>query len=145
MIRDAGVDDIPAIMEMGKAFADDAGVTAAVGWCDESVRHLLKVMIESPDGILLVDDKVTGMIGGVVHAHPFNQQCRVFVEMFWRSYGGQGVRLLKAAEKAAATRGATRCVMIAMQGMQSATKFYERAGYTPLEQQFVKEIDDGSR
>ena len=61
MIRPATVSDIPQIMALGKEFADEAGVTARVGWDDAHVEALLQNMIESDEGILLVSED--GMIG----------------------------------------------------------------------------------
>jgi GNAT superfamily N-acetyltransferase len=138
MIRPATLGDIPALLEMGKAFADEAGVTARVGWDDDSVAEMLEGLILSDDGIVLVSER--GMIGGVVYPHPFNASVRVFVEMFWRSEDGQGLALLKAAEAQAEARGATKSVMVAMDGMERTQRLYGRLGYAPCEMQFIKDI-----
>jgi len=135
MIRPATVDDIPQLLAMGKAFADEAGVTARVGWDDDCAAALLLGLIENPDGILLVGDN--SMIGGVVFAHPFSG-VRVFQEMFWRSHGRDGVRLLKAAETRARELGATRSVMLGMHDMPDVGRLYARMGYAPSEQCFMK-------
>jgi GNAT superfamily N-acetyltransferase len=138
MIRPATLGDIPALLEMGKAFADEAGVTARVGWDDDSVAEMLEGLILSDDGIVLVSER--GMIGGVVYPHPFNASVRVFVEMFWRAEDGQGLGLLKAAEAQAEARGATKSVMVAMDGMERTQRLYGRLGYAPCEMQFIKDI-----
>lgn len=138
MIRQAVTSDIPNIMVLGKEFADEAGVTARVGWDDESVEALLHALIESEDGILLVSDD--GMIGGAVYPHPFNQNVRLFVEMFWRARDGNGLALLKAAEALAKERGASRSVMVAMNDMDRTRRLYGRMGYDPLEAQFIKDL-----
>lgn len=138
MIREAGFDDIPAVMEMGRKFADDAGVTARIGWDDDSVRDMLETLIENDDGVLLVSER--GMIGGFVSAHPFNRNVRVFSELFWRAEDGNGLALLAEAERLAAERGATRSLMVAMDGMDRTRRLYARLGYAPCEAQFMKEI-----
>lgn len=138
MIREATHDDIPAIMEMGKRFADAAGVTAKVGWDDESVRTLLGALIDNEDGVLLVCE--SGMIGGVVYAHPFNNARRVFQEFFWRSEGREGLRLLEAAEDAARARGADRSIMLGMDSLPRLDRLYSRKGYAPTERSYIKEI-----
>lgn len=135
MIREATVSDIPEIMAMGKAFADEAGVTERVGWDDTAVHTLLEQLIDSPDGILLVGDRC--MIGGLVFAHPFSGR-RVFQEMFWRSHGREGLRLLQAAEDKARELGAERSVMIGMHDLPSVGKLYARRGYEPAEQAYIK-------
>jgi hypothetical protein len=138
MIRAATFDDIPALLDMGKRFADDAGVTARIGWDDDSVADMLEALIESDDGIVLVSDK--GMIGGFVSAHPFNRAVRMFTELFWRAEDGNGLALLAEAERIAADRGATRSAMVAMDGMDRTRKLYARLGYAPCEAQFMKEL-----
>lgn len=137
MIRDATISDIPMVLEMGRAFANEAGVTAKIGWVDEAVESVLTVLVESPDGILLVGDN--GMIGGLVLAHPFSGQ-RIFQEMFWRSHGIEGVRLLKAAEKQAKEKGATLSVMIGMDSLPSVERLYARMNYQPMERLYSKEL-----
>ncbi len=138
MIREAAAADIPAIMAMGKRFADEAGVTQAVGWDDASVEAMLGAMIEG-EHILLVGDR--GMIGGLVFGHPFSG-VKVFQELFWRNEGPptQGVRLLDAAEKLARERGCERSMMIEIATMPGAERIYRRRGYEPAERNFIKEL-----
>lgn len=138
MIRPATLDDIPGLLEMGKRFADEAGVTARIGWDDESVADMLAGLIESPDGIVLVSAK--GMIGGYVAAHPFNRNVRMFVELFWRAEDGQGLALLNAAEAQSEALGATKSVMVAMDGMERTSRLYGRLGYALCEAQYMKDI-----
>ncbi len=140
MIREATADDIPAIMEMGKRFADDAGVTAQVGWDDESVTATLHHLIDSDDGILLVGDN--GMIGGLIYPHPYNRAVRVFQEFFWRSEGREGLRLYKAAINQAKAMGASLGVMIATDEMEpeATGRLYERLGYQPAERHYMRKL-----
>jgi hypothetical protein len=138
MIRLATLGDIPALLEMGRKFADDAGVTARVGWDAQSVVEMLEGLIEGEDGIVLVSDR--GMIGGLVYPHPFNRDVLVFAELFWRAEDGNGLALLAEAERLAADRGATKSVMIAMDDMDRTRRLYARLGYAPCEAQFMKEI-----
>jgi len=138
MIRAATFNDIPALLEMGRKFADEAGVTARIGWDDDSVQAMLEGLIESPDGIVLVSER--GMIGGYVAAHPFNRAARLFVELFWRAEDGRGLALLNAAEAQAQTLGATKSVMVAMDGMERTTRLYGRLGYALCEAQFIKDL-----
>lgn len=137
MIREATHDDIPAIMEMGKRFADDAGVTKEVGWDDESVQALLTHLIDDEDGVLLIGER--GMIGGLVFDHHFNRHVRVFQELFWRSEGIEGVKLLKRAEAMAKERGASRSIMISTANWNTGP-LYERLGYVPGERIFGKDL-----
>lgn len=137
MIRAATLDDIPAVLVMGKAFADEAGVTAKVGWDDDTVAVLLTHLVESPDGVLFVGDN--GMIGGLVFPHPFSGKL-VFQELFWRAHGGEGLKLLKVAEDYAASRGAERSIMIGIDTMPSIDRLYARLNYEPMERLYSKEL-----
>jgi GNAT superfamily N-acetyltransferase len=125
-------------MELGKRFADDAGVTDQVGWDDESVELLLTQLIEADDGILLVGEK--SMLGGLIYAHPFNRNCRVFQELFWRSEGFEGLKLLAEAERLATAKGATQSLMLDVIAMPGAARIYERRGYKLTERTFTKEL-----
>lgn len=138
MIREAMVSDIPAIMEMGRRFADDAGVTETIGWDDDSVESLLHALIENDNGVLLVGDR--GMIGGIIYGHPFNNKVRLFQEFFWRSEGAEGVKLLRRAEEMAREKGATRSYMGTMPGLPDLDRLMTRLGYTAAERTFIKEI-----
>ncbi|CAB5222541.1 hypothetical protein UFOVP368_15 [uncultured Caudovirales phage] len=138
MIRPATIKDIPRLLEMGRKFADDAGVTARVGWDDDSVADMLETLILMDDGIVLVSER--GMLGGFVSSHPFNRNVRLFSELFWRAEDGNGLALLAEAERLAAERGAVRSLMIAMDGMDRTQRLYARLGYSLCETHFMKEL-----
>jgi hypothetical protein len=139
MIRPATLEDIPGLLEMGRKFADDAGVTARIGWDDESVADMLATLIENEDGIVLVSER--GMIGGFVQSHPFNRNVRLFIEVFWRAEDGMGRALLSEAERIAKELGADFSTMIAMDGMEKTQKLYNRLGYEYCEAQFIKGLN----
>ncbi len=134
MIRPATIDDFPMMLEMGRAFAEEAGVIARVGWDDASVIDTLETLMDS--GILLVSER--GMIGGVIFPHPFNRDCVVFSEIFWRAEDGQGRALLAEAERLAIERGANVSTMGAMDGMERTQRLYGMLGYKYGEAQFMK-------
>lgn len=137
MIREVALSDIPFVMRLGRDFADEAGVTDRVGWDDAAVEAMLRLMIESPDHILLVGDRA--ILGGLVFPHPFSGRM-VFQEMFWRSHGGEGVKMLKMAEKLAQERGCKASLMLSIETMPDAGSLYRRLGYVPAEQTFIKEL-----
>lgn len=138
MIRHAEPSDIPFVMDLGKRFADEAGVTAEVGWDDESVRALLSNMIAHDDGLLLVGERT--ILGGLAFAHPFNGAVKVFQELFWRSEGAEGLKALKMAEEWMRGRGVKRSLMLDIATMGDLSRLYERLGYRLAERTFIKEI-----
>lgn len=140
MIRHADRSDIPRLLEMGKRFADDAGVTDLVEWDDDSVTAMLEYLIDDPKGILLVGEK--SMFGGFVYPHEFNRKVLVFKECFWRSEGHDGVRMLKIAEQLATDMGASIAGMFTPIKMNpdAVGRLYERLGYTPGERAYSKRL-----
>jgi GNAT superfamily N-acetyltransferase len=138
MIRRATLKDSPALLEMGRKFADETGVAERIGWDAESVADLLAMLIESETGIVLISEQ--GMIGGYVAPHHFNRNVRMFVELFWRAEDGQGRALLDAAEAQAEALGAAKSIMVAMDGMERTARLYGRLGYVPCETYFMKEL-----
>lgn len=140
MIREADRSDIPAMLEMGRRFADDAGVTDWVEWDDASVTALLEHLIDSEDGICLVADGA--MFGGFVFPHEFNGNVLVFKEVFWRSEGFAGVKMLKRAEEWARGRGATMAGMFTPinEVTGDVGPLYERLGYRMSERIYMKEL-----
>lgn len=140
MIRDASLSDIPAMLELGKRFADDAGVTDWVEWDADSVTAMLVFLIEDDNGICLVTDG--GMFGGFVFPHEFNKSVLVFKEVFWRAERGGGVRMLKRAEAWAKAKGARLSGMFApiRQVGGDVGPLYQRLGYAPSERIYMKEL-----
>ena len=136
MIRHASLDDIPAILVMGKAFADESGVTDLVGWNDDDVSVLLTSLVEHNDGLLVIGEQ--SMLGGVAYAHPFNNSTKIFQEMFWRSHGREGIRALKFAEQWMQERGVSHSFMLGLDTMPNLDRFYSRLGYRAAERTFVK-------
>lgn len=138
MIRDAQASDIADIVEMGRRFALASGTADLVGWDVKSAAEYAGFLINHPDGVLLLGDR--SMIGGMVFGHPFNNQCRVFLESFWWSEARGGLRLLDAAEAKARELGAVRMLMLSLDAMPSLDGLYRKRGFRPLEKTFVKEL-----
>ena len=138
MIRDAGIDDIPAIVEMGARMAVKAKLDAHVGYDKDSVANTLEFLINSPDGILICDDD--GMIGGLCYPHLFNHTVKIGQELFWYSEAKCGLALLAAAEAKARELGASHWVMALQESMrpEAVGRYYSRRGYSPLERSYIK-------
>lgn len=140
MIRNAGLDDIPRIVDLGERMAARAGLEGHVGYDRQSVAATLEHLIDSPDGILICDDN--GMIGGLCYPHPFNISVKTGQELFWYSEGDSGLALLDACEAKAKAIGAKFWTMISQETMRpkAVGKLYERRGYRPLEHSYIKEL-----
>lgn len=95
------------------------------------------------NGIVLVDDKKTGVIGGMITPHIYNPEVRVLGEMVWWVHEGKrgsslGYRLLKAFEEEAIKSGVKYIQMSLMEG--STVTSMEKQGYRKVEFALVKEI-----
>lgn len=140
MIRNATRADIPFMLLMGEEFADDAGVTDWVEWDPASVTELLEFIIDNENAIALVSDNA--MFGGFIFPHEFNNKVMVFKEVFWRSKGGGGVKMLKKAEKWAKDKGAKMSGMFTPIKMDpiGVGKLYERLGYQATERIYMRAL-----
>lgn len=134
MIRPATPEDIPAMVEMGRKFAERSGVE--VGFCPDSVSSLLAGLIEN--GICLVGDNC--MAGAVLFDHPFNRAHKAAQELFWWSEGREGLRLLSALEAAVRDAGAHSLTMITLEAVNPETtgRLYARKGFRVLEHSYMK-------
>lgn len=143
MIREATLDDVPRLVEMGCEFINGSRYRAAVKPDPASIAQMIRGLIELPYGLVLVSDmsgEVTGMIGVIATMHPMSSEA-VMSEMFWYvtpEHRGHGVRLLKAAEAWGRAHGVKKAIMISPTKKVSA--FYRRAGYSLLETQFIKSL-----
>lgn len=134
MIREAKHDDIPAMLEMGRKFADRSGVE--VGFCRDSVAALLAGLIDN--GICLFGPDC--MAGAILFDHPFNRSHRAAQELFWWSEGRNGLRLLDALERAVRASGANSLTMITLEAVspEATGRLYARKGFRVLEHSYMK-------
>lgn len=135
MIREATLQDIPRLLEMGQKFADRAGLSEHCGYDPESMAKTFEAMIEGEAFCLFIGEH--GAIGGMKAPHPFNHAKQMADELFWWSEGREGMRLLDAYEQWSGD------AMIRMTTLEAVNpdrmgKFYQRRGYRPLERVFVK-------
>jgi GNAT superfamily N-acetyltransferase len=143
-IREAVRADIPHLVVMGLHFVRSGDYA---GHLDENPDALFDTMlrlIESGDALLLVqgEDKPTGMIGALIFSHPLSHQT-FFSELFWwvePDHRGNGLALLRMAEKWATARGASHSIMISPD--ERVSRVYETLGYSLLETHYVKEFPE---
>lgn len=144
MIREATVDDIPALLEMGERFVGEAYGRINVPFDYESCDMLLRNLIERENGILLTNDERNGMFAALVHGWHFNVHVKTSTELFWwREKGCKDARAMKRqGECMARQMGADTMNMANQEHMRSTalTRLYRMDGYTPSENIFIKEL-----
>ena len=138
-MRHATRDDIPKLLEMGKEFVSVIGEISD----DESIENTLIMLMDSPDGILLIDKGA--MAGAFIYPHFFNVQTMIAQELFWwvnelQRGTGVAMKLMHGLEDWARDKGAKTLIMTAMSGLGDVGKIYESKGYTPRENTYFKDL-----
>lgn len=136
MIRAATLDDIPALLEMGRRFSNKAELAEHVGYDAASMEATFHALIEGGHPVFISE---RGAIGGTSTPHPFNHSHIMGQELFWWSEGGDGLRLLKAFEGWCADNcHSLRMITLEAIEPERTGKLYERRGYRPLEHGYIK-------
>lgn len=144
MIRDATPDDIPQMLDMAERFIALAWGRVGVPFDPDTCETLLRNLMDSDEGILLVDEHCHAMIGTLVHPWHFNQSVLTATELFWWAEPDSkaAMSLWKEAERRAAELGARTFNMGAQAHLRAASldKLYSRRGYVPSEFIYITEL-----
>lgn len=92
-MRKATLDDMPRLMEMGRAF--HAAVRPEWPWSDDGFADLMRRLMKS--GHVTITDG--GFMAGVKMAHPVNPHWWVAHELLWWAEDGSGPQHFKAFRK----------------------------------------------
>lgn len=137
MIREATVEDIPRLLQMGEKFADRARLSDSVGYDPTSMEKTFAWMIGDKNSVIFVGE--AGAIGGMKAPHPFNHAHWIAQELFWWSEGHEGLRLLTAFELwASQTCQSVRMLTLEAVEPERMGRLYERRGYRAIEHGYVK-------
>ena len=144
MIREATVQDIPRIVEMGRHFIEQSEYTETVKYNPQQLKKLTEGVIENDLGAVFlseVDGQITGFIAALLFDNPFSGELTASDLAWWvePDARGSGVRLLRRAEKWAKGRGATAMNMVAPN--PRVGQLYSRLGYRQIEN--VYQVDFG--
>lgn len=144
MIRAATIDDIPRMLELGRAMHAESRY-AVLPWNAGKVSHLIGWLIDAPDGLALVaerDGEVIGGFLGSVSEHYFTDarvasDYALFVEPGKRG-GIAAARLLEAFTIWARAQDATLTQVGVTTGVnvEATARLFEAAGFAPVGQLF---------
>ena len=144
MIRLAIESDLPELLRMSESFFDKSGYADLTTFSKEDSTKTLMHLIDA--GTLLTDGKSL-MLGFLVFPLFVNMQTIVAQELFWwvdeeARKGGQGIKLLKSAEKLAKEKGATALMMLSIKELdgEKINKLYSALGYTEREQTYMRAL-----
>lgn len=136
MIRRATVDDVPRLLEMGRAFSAKARLVEHVGYDPASMEATFRAMIENGHPVFVSD---TGAIGALCLPHPFNGEHIAASELFWWSEGRDGLALLGALDAYCREQcHSLRMITLHAVEPERTGRLYERKGFAPLEHSYVK-------
>lgn len=147
MIRAAKPDDIPAMLEMGDAFHQEAGHAESVPFSVPDFHATLCILANA--NLLLVvesEGEIIGMGAADVAPSLCNRAVRIGREAFWYlkpgHRNGHGRKLLAALECAAKAQGAAFFDAVAEDGERSEAlaRLYRAASYKPTERTFRKAL-----
>jgi len=142
MIRSATEDDIAEIVVMGRKFHQASGFDD-IPYNQDNAENTAFNLITGEDGILLVDDGLNGVVGGLMYPLYFNGDLNG-QELFWwvnesHRKTGLGRDLIIAFEAEVKLRGGKTVMMIALPHLgDQVQKYYRNNGYRPSEHSFIK-------
>ena len=144
-VREATVDDLDRIVEMGHAFLRETPYRDRIAPDPDHMRQLASTVMDL--GALFVAEsqgRVVGMFGVLVMQHPTLNRLVGEDVIWWVDHDarptGAGLRLLRAAETWAVSQGAKSMLLSVYHNSQVA-RLYERLGYRSCEEIFEKELE----
>lgn len=143
IVREALPADIPRIVGLSTRFIYESNYCHHIVPDKDMIAGLAERLIKAPNGMILVADDgadIFGLIGVIATVHPLSGE-DVVSELIWYvdpEKRGIGLRLLKAVEAWARENEIMKLIMIAPDAR--VEKFYERAGFSRLETQYIKRL-----
>lgn len=141
MIRAATATDVPRLVEMGRRFRAETGYAKHLAENPTKMAELAGQLAEA--GSLLVSERngeLVGMLGFIVYPHFISGET-TGGEVFWwvePEHRGEGVKLLREAERLARTQGAKTMQMIAP--TDRVATLYLRLGYEFVEASYQRAL-----
>lgn len=143
MIREATIDDVPRLVEMGGRFVGSSNYCGRLANNPRAQCDMMLRLIGHCDGKVFVSEKdgsVTGMVGVAAFMHPWSGEWMA-EEVFWwvePEARGPGIKLLKRAEQWANDKSCVRMRSSAPNGR--VARAYRALGYTKIEEAYLKDI-----
>lgn len=141
MIRPATDADIPRIVEMGLRFREQTAYRNAIAANPDQIRKITEHVM-SVDGLLVSERNgyVCGMIGVVLFPHFFSGEMVAGEVVWWvePEYRGEGIKLVREAERRAKAKGAVKMQMIAPNEQVAAV--YKRLDYKYVESSYQRTL-----
>lgn len=139
MIRQAGLEDVPAILEWGERFHAYSPWGKRTQYDPESTRKTVEYLIKAPEGAIFITE--AGVCGGLIFPLYFNHAYRIAQELFWFA-PGDGTDLRQAFEEWAREQGASAIQMSCLADKRESAmrRLLSRHGYRATETSLIREI-----
>lgn len=138
VIRDATMDDIPALVAMGQRFRASSSYADVIADNPAQMAKTAETLIAGESGAVWVAEDaggaLVGMLGFVLAPNHISGELTAG-EVFWFNEGrsGYGGRLLVKAIRWAQAQGATKLQMIAPADRQDVAEMYTKLGMRAVE------------
>lgn len=149
-IREAEPRDLIEVIEMGREFFEQSGNAAFTTFDEPSfTTTVISLMSGVANGTLLVAESAEQAVGMAAHVvFPFyaNMNTKISQEIFWfvkpDFRNGIGAALLDELEADARRKGADVFMSAAIAGLRDGAikRVYERRGYRPSENTFIRSL-----
>jgi RimJ/RimL family protein N-acetyltransferase len=150
IVRNATKDDLAQYVELANDFHTASPMNGIAEFDREGYATFYINALNNPDiGIWLaeIDSKIVGITGAMVYPLYFSPTHLVAQELWWwltptARGSGAGAKMFNQIEQWAKEKNAKSLFMIALEDNRAdkMEKVYIRAGFTPLERTFVKEV-----
>lgn len=137
MIRNARLEDVPTLVEIGRVMHAE-GQYAAYNFDEAKLRREIDALIELDQGIALVSEENGHVVGGfigMVHEHFFGHDKVSYDQALFllpqHRSGFQGMKLIKEYISQAKDKGAAQITIANSTGfeMDKVASLYERLGF----------------
>ncbi len=144
MIREATMADVPTLVLLGHEFLTTTGYHTILSDNPAQMEAMATQLVMEDTGVVYVSDHagtLTGMLGMVIFRHHLSAEPTAG-EVFWYvapDARGDGLRLVREAERWARAHGATKMQMVAPNGTDVG-KLYARLGFDAIEIAYQKDL-----
>lgn len=139
MIREAREWDIEPLAQLGERYAEKSGHPSSFDRA--SAFSTFSDLIRREDTLLLVNDDVSAAAATWLFPLYLNMNDLIAECAFiWSDTPGDGRKMLQMCEEWGRNRGARYFHVYALKNRQRVISLYERAGYSPLETTYMKEL-----
>lgn len=125
--RLATLEDIPSLIEMGRAFHE--AKQGKYPFQESDCEHFFQSLVQSPVSAVFIAPK--GFICGTLAGAPTNQEYQTAFELFWWSEAKSGAPLREHFERWARSKGCAEVVFSFPEQEKIVGRMLARVGYKP--------------